>query len=412
MTRTDATRTPAKGTYHDHGQSATDKALAGIVTRLDAIEKDAAVTKALLLAVTGGSGFHPPASTSPDYTAVGFGKDALSATARSDYHVTDSGNGTGTGTLRAALSASNRNIIFDVSSVALATAELQLDNLTNIVIDGSSRSDGVTISGQALRFDGCRNIVIRDIAFRDCATQWEGALQFRDYGGSVKCQDILIDRCSFSGYAWRGVDITEGSHNITVQWCFFGPCGNYGGSPPAYNYPAYVGDLSDRVSFDHCVFYNCEYRQPLATYRMDPVTGDASVNTTMDVANGIVYNTLSAFPASPGYYTALGAKNGAKVNVRTTYFHAVANRGDNFAIFSEQESGAPAPGIYQSGCKFKADAGSLVTSFPSASAYSTTGYDLTPESTATVAAQNALAYAGRYPRDATDEAYAAAISVT
>lgn len=368
-----------------------------------------------LLPGAGGSGsFTPPEPPAgPDFTPVGFGKDALSATARSDYHVTDGGNGTGTGTLRAALSASNRNIIFDVDTVTLAASEggeLQLDNLTNIVIDGTTHANGVTILNQSLRFDGCRNIVIRGIAFRDCIAQWEGALQFRDYGGT-KSQDILIDRCSFSGYAWRAVDFTEGTHNATVQWCFFGPCGDYGGSPPAYNYPAYVGDLSDRVSFDHNVFYNCEYRQPLATYHMDPVTGDASANTTMDVANQLVWNTLSAFPASPGYYSAVGAKNGATVNVRQSWFHTTANTTDNHAIFSETEATATDPGVYVSGCKFKADAGSLVTAYPVGSAYSTTGYDLPLEADAATAAAAVLANAGRYPRDATDAAYAAAISL-
>jgi hypothetical protein len=60
---------PAKG--HTHQLSEVVKALAGkamaqhvhqdVLDLLDAIEKDAAVTKALLLAATGGGSFHPPA---------------------------------------------------------------------------------------------------------------------------------------------------------------------------------------------------------------------------------------------------------------------------------------------------------------------------------------------------------------
>ncbi|MEW6223190.1 MAG: LamG-like jellyroll fold domain-containing protein [Chloroflexota bacterium] len=354
------------------------------------------------------------APTVSNLSAVGFGRNALSATARSDYHVTDGGNGTGAGTLRDALSASNRNIIFDVAAVTLATSELQLDNLTNIVIDGSSQSSGVTISGQALRFDGCRNIVIRDIAFRDCATQWEGALQFRDYAGT-KSQDILVDHCSFSGFAWRGVDITEGTHHVTVQWCFFGPNGDYGGSPPAYNYPAYVGDLSDRVSFDHCLFYNGGYRQPGAAYDMNEI-GSVPSFITMDVANCLIWSTQPAYNASTapyGYFAGTTVLVKSLANVRRCYYHATAYTTDNHALYTERPASYPTSAegfIYSEGNKFKDDAGSLVTTYTVGSPYSVeSGAELVLESTATIAANNTLAGAGRFPRDATDAGFAANI---
>ncbi len=352
--------------------------------------------------------------SAPDYTARGFGRNALSATARDDYHVTDGGNGSGAGTLRAALSASNRNVIFDIDGVTLATSELQLDNATNVVLDGSSRANGVTITGQALRFDGIRNLVIRDIAFRDCATQWEGALQFRDYAGT-KSQDILIDRCSFSGFAWRGIDFTEGTHHATVQWCFFGPNGDYGGTPPAYNYPAYVGDLSDRVSFDHCLFYNGGYRQPGAAYDMNEI-GSTPSFVTMDVANCLVWSTLAAYadPANPyGYFAGTTVLVLSEANVRQCYYHATAYTTDNHALYTANAAAPSGPGyIYQSGNKFKDDAGSLVTTYAAGSPYSVeSGAELALESTATIAAQQTLAYAGRYPRDATDSGFAANISI-
>lgn len=75
MSRTDLKTPPANPHKHDHGLTATDAALAGkaplvhahpdITARLDAIEKDAAVTKALLLAVIGDGTFHPPAPPDP-----------------------------------------------------------------------------------------------------------------------------------------------------------------------------------------------------------------------------------------------------------------------------------------------------------------------------------------------------------
>ena len=74
MTNTDY-RTPTGTHRHYHGLTQVDKALAGkaplahthpdINARLDAIEKDAAVTKALLLASIGNGSFNPPPATVP-----------------------------------------------------------------------------------------------------------------------------------------------------------------------------------------------------------------------------------------------------------------------------------------------------------------------------------------------------------
>lgn len=346
----------------------------------------------------------------PSFTPVGYGKNALSATARSDYHVTDGGNGTGPGTLRDALSASNRNIIFDVSTVALATTELQMTGLSNIVIEGPA-----TITGRGLRTENCDHIVFRNLAFRAIDDPWLGELEIR--GGS---HDILVDRCSFSGYSWRGLNIWTGSHDVTVQWCFFGPFTDYGTS---YNYLAYAGDGAYHISFDHCVFFDGSYRQPQFTYDYAGDSGGTSIGDpttiTGDVANCLMYSTIGGTDVLPGdgFWSFVGSHSKSWVNVRQCYFHSAASagyRGDDHAIETQPNtpSDSEAGIAYVSGCKYKDDAGSLVTTHAAASPYDTTGYDLPLESTATVAAQQALAYAGRYPRDATDAAFAAQIAIT
>lgn len=81
MTRTGSTTPPASA--HDHALTAVDTALAGkaatththpdITARLDAIEKDAAVTKALLLASIAAGSFHPPAPEPPPDPPPGTG---------------------------------------------------------------------------------------------------------------------------------------------------------------------------------------------------------------------------------------------------------------------------------------------------------------------------------------------------
>jgi hypothetical protein len=402
MTRTDLKTPPANPHKHDHGLTATDKAIGALAARMTAVEKDAAVTKALLIAATGSGSFHPPVVEPPAYTASGFGKDALSGTARTDVHVTNL-NSSGAGSLRAAMTGGdNRRIVFDVSGTISVTGdEIELTGASNIEVDGSTSSSGITISGYGFRFNGCDHIVVRNIAFRSDPSAWYGQCEI--VAGS---SHVLIDRCSFSGWSWRGVNIGGGTHHVTVQWCFFGGFHDWGTS---YNYPSYVCDLSYQISYDHCVFYDGSYRQPGAAYDMDEVGSTPSV-VTMDVANCLMWTTRGAYDGGSnpdGYYSCVNSHNNSWTNVRQCYFHTTANTSANHAIHTET-SGY----VYQSGCKFKDDAGSLSTTNAAGSPYSTTGYELALESTATIAAEQALAHAGRYPRDATDGAFAAEIEVT
>jgi hypothetical protein len=65
VTRTDLKTPPANPHKHDHGLTATDAQIAALTARVTAVEKDAAVTKALLIAATSAGSFHPPVVNPP-----------------------------------------------------------------------------------------------------------------------------------------------------------------------------------------------------------------------------------------------------------------------------------------------------------------------------------------------------------
>lgn len=71
MTRTDLKTPPANPHKHDHGLTQVDAALATLTARMTAAEKDAAVTKALLLAAIEGGTFHPPPPEPPPEPPAG-----------------------------------------------------------------------------------------------------------------------------------------------------------------------------------------------------------------------------------------------------------------------------------------------------------------------------------------------------
>lgn len=129
---------------------------------------------------------------------------------------------TGNGSLGAAM-GSNRKIVFDVQGTIngfrWTAASAGISNLT---IDGG----GITINGNAgstFAFEGaaCNNFILKNIRFggspgEDYVTITNGASNF------------VVDHCSFGTPGTDGLvgdglcDITAGSHDGTVQYCFFG----------------------------------------------------------------------------------------------------------------------------------------------------------------------------------------------
>ena len=156
--------------------------------------------------------------------AAGWGRFAKGARASSSptvYHVTNL-NDSGSGTLRDAVSKSNRIVVFDVSGVIRISSRVTF--ASNLYVAGQTApGEGITVYGNGCSFSGASNIICRYLRWR----MGHGGSSGKDCAGIANGQNMIFDHCSFS---W-GLDETfsinpdgkgSGPDNITLQNCIFG----------------------------------------------------------------------------------------------------------------------------------------------------------------------------------------------
>ncbi|MGF0118616.1 fibronectin type III domain-containing protein [Promicromonospora sp. Marseille-Q5078] len=180
----------------------------------------AGVAAALAVAV-------PAAPASAGYDALpafpgaeGFGYAATGGRGGEVYHVT-SKELTGPGTFHDALTTAGdvpRTIVFEIAG-DVAIPQIVVRDKHGITIAGQTApGDGVTITGNTIRFVESSDIVIRNMRFRLGSASTDDAMYIED------SQDVIVDHSSFS---WAGDEVLSikskdyddpRSKNITVQW--------------------------------------------------------------------------------------------------------------------------------------------------------------------------------------------------
>ena len=156
--------------------------------------------------------------------AAGWGRFAKGARASSSptvYHVTNLDD-SGSGSLRDAVSKSNRIVVFDVSGVIRISSRVTF--ASNLYVAGQTApGEGITVYGNGCSFSGASNIICRYLRWRMGQVGTSG----KDCAGIANGQNMIFDHCSFS---W-GLDETfsinpdgkgSGPDNITLQNCIFG----------------------------------------------------------------------------------------------------------------------------------------------------------------------------------------------
>ena len=147
--------------------------------------------------------------------AQGFGRHAVGGRYGSVYHVTNL-NDSGAGSLRDAVSSSNRIVVFDVSGVIYLNSRLVFKN--NLYVAGQTApGEGITVYGNGVSFSGADNTIVRYLRFRMGKNGDSG----KDAAGVANGQTMIFDHLSVS---W-GLDETfsinsdgKGSlGNITIQ---------------------------------------------------------------------------------------------------------------------------------------------------------------------------------------------------
>ena len=304
--------------------------------------------------------------------AVGFGAIATGGNSGTTVHVTNL-NDSGTGSLRAAVGTSNRNIVFDVSGYIVLKSPLSL--ASHITINGQSApSPGIGVMGQEVSASGRTNIIIRNLRMR------QGTLD-TDTGRSAfnmgKASNVILDHCSFAYGQFDTIDAV-GAENITVSNSIIAfPIGQQFGAHVEGGPSTFYANL----------WVSAHNRQPL------------SKDDTQFI-NNVVYNFQAA-------YTSANTGGSFKHDIINNYFIAgpsTTNADDAYFQMASDQS-AYATGNYLDSNKDGSLNGAAHNTVGSSKVL-TTPWASTSNSIATLTAAKAftsvLANAGASPRDEVD----------
>jgi len=326
---------------------------------------------------------------------AGFGASTTGGAGMPIVHVTNTGN-SGAGSLREALAAGNRTIVFDIAGTIHLTDYIYIKG-SNITVDGSTApAPGITITGHPIYIsNGGSNIILSQFRHRGGWTLADGT---RNSEGNciviyLNCSNIILDHLSVSNYDDEGLDIWQDNRNITVQDCIIGA-----GSYATHNYGFLIGNHSERVTVYRNLFHNTAYRNPAVGH--DDENGTVAPYITAEIVNNVVWDYSQA--ATTVYW-------GGKGNVIGNYYYSSKIPGKtNRAVNTATDTTANGSS-YASG-NFSKD-GSTVTGTVSAPFTVDAYAQITPSSAADAAAYvkaNAGCRVGGL--DATDQAIIASLS--
>lgn len=167
----------------------------------------------------------PTAEQFPDYgavkafpTAVGYGRNATGGRGGEIYHVTNL-NDSGTGSLRDAVSQSNRIIVFDVAGVITLQSVLVLKSNQTLLFQ-TAPGDGIEIYNNRVASSGASNLIVRYMRVRT-GRQASGSDNL-DAGGLSSGENVIYDHCSFTWATDECFSISADNkgtrpQNITLQ---------------------------------------------------------------------------------------------------------------------------------------------------------------------------------------------------
>jgi hypothetical protein len=241
----------------------------------------------------------------------GFGAATPGGAGQPVYRVTNLNN-SGPGSLRDAVSQSNRYVVFDVGGTINLVNELAISRKSFITIDGATApSPGITLITNGLVFDGSHNIIVRHLRSRNAA----------DDGFTVyHSHDILFDHVSSANAADGSLDITEGSYNITVQWSIFQ---NLAASAAQEDHPGnmLIGYAAKWVTIHHNLFTG-RARNPYVDAQAGGLTRTPAPigELVADIRNNVIWDWGAGGGAQWGSGTSVDLN--ARANVVNNFYQA------------------------------------------------------------------------------------------
>ena len=155
------------------------------------------------------NGYFPafPGAAGAGGGAMGGGRLGYTSTV---YHVTTLAD-SGAGSLRDAVSSTNRTVVFDVSGTIWLQSRLVITNSFLTLAGQTALGAGVTVAGWETSVTNAHDIIIRYLRFRPGDTNGSDALRF------ITVSNVIADHVSAT-WAPRQVVSVLDSTNFTMQW--------------------------------------------------------------------------------------------------------------------------------------------------------------------------------------------------
>ena len=230
----------------------------------------------------------------------GFGTGTPGGANGAVVHVTTL-NDAGPGSLREALAAGNRTVVFDVAGEIPLESYLYVRG-SFITIDGfTAPAPGITLTGRGLVIRGDRgahDVIVSGIRVRGSPID-----NIQVASGAY---NVVIDHVSTSGAGDGNIDITE-SHDVTVAWSIL--------AAPASGKSMLIKYNAQRITLHHNLFVRGNSRNPSAG--VDDA-GTPATDTTLDMRNNLVWDWQA------GYGTLI--HHGAAANVVANFYSSPTSR--------------------------------------------------------------------------------------
>jgi pectate lyase len=269
----------------------------------------------------------------------GFGRNTTGGAGKPVYRVTNL-NDSGPGSLRDAVSASNRCVVFDVGGTINLSSPLWV--AANITIDGfTAPAPGITLRNYELMIHGwtccgsplgANNVIVRGTRHRDV---------FQSTGGNeadgitiYAASNVVIDHVSIAGGGDGSIDVTDDSHDVTIQWSIFAdPHEPYGSKHSLVKYE------TSRVSFHHNLFMNAMDRQPFCG-------GNAGSSTPMAIQQDVVCDVRNNLVWGYTWVATTIREPGGTANVVNNYYYSSHTNNPAAAVNINEGGVAYASGNY------------------------------------------------------------------
>jgi hypothetical protein len=223
--------------------------------------------------------------------AEGYGKYTSGGRGGAVYEVTNL-HDSGSGSLREAVSQSNRTVVFRVSGDIELKSELVIRGSNLTVAGQTAPGDGICVRDYPTKIDG-NNVIVRYMRFRlgDRYGLSSDALDINDQ------ENVILDHCTMS---WGADECFSayGNNKVTVQYCIIGEGLNYKGHSMGGLWGGYT-------TYHHNLIHTSNTRHPKYAYTYD--------EDITDSRNNVIYNW--------GYNSAYTSPTG-RVNLANNYYKA------------------------------------------------------------------------------------------